>query len=140
MRSQTRSIFSGIPSLILEGIAIDPSLHGKGIYGRLLSEIYEGETILCLRTQNPRVYAALEKYCRTIYPKEEETPKAIQEIQKSFAESLRCQIDENGVVKGYYGNLFYGTEPLHARVSPFFKERLKMDLHKGDAVLVIGVK
>ena len=140
MRSHNRKVLSGIPSLVLEGAAIDPSLHGNGIYGRLLAEIHRGESAICLRTQNPRVYAGLERYCTAVYPGEDEMPSAIREIQKALASDFGCEMDENGVVRGHYGHLFYGEEPFHERVSPFFKERLGMDLHRGDAVLVVGVK
>lgn len=140
MRSHNRKDLSGIPSLVLEGIAIDPSLHGNGIYRRILSEVHKREAILCLRTQNPRIYAALEGYCNAVYPGKGEMPGAIREIQKSLASDFGCRINERRVIKGYYGSLFYDKEPLHERISPFFKDNLGMDLHKGDAVLLVGVK
>lgn len=140
MRSHNRKNLSGLPSLILEGAAIDPSLHGNGIYGKLLSEIYKGEVVICLKTQNPRVYAGLEKFCAKVYPRMDEMPCAIREIQKSLALNFGCKIDENGVARGYYGGQLYGEEPFHERVSPFFKEKLKMDFYKGDGILVVGVK
>ena len=140
MSSNNRKNLSGMPSLIIEGVAIDPLLHGKGAYGKILSEMYNGEATICFRTQNPRLYAAHEMYCHKVYPGVEEMPGAIKEIQKALASELKCAIDKNGVVKGYYGSLFYGKEPFHERISPFFKEILEMDLYKGDAVLVVGVK
>ena len=140
MRSQNRKILAGVPSLILEGAAIDPSLHGNGAYGKILSEIHNGETAICLRTQNPRLYAGLEKYCTTIYPGKDKMPNDVRRIQEALALDLGSKIDENGVIRGHYGGLFYGEEPYHERVSPIFKEKLGMDLHKGDAVLVVGIK
>jgi hypothetical protein len=140
MRSQNRKILSGIPSIILEGAAIDPIFHGKGIYGRLLSEVHGGEAIICTRTQNPRIYAALQRYCSRVFPERNESPGAIREIMRSFAVELGCKINENGVIRGHYGDLFYDKEPFHERISPFFKNELGMNLNNGDALLVVGVK
>ena len=140
MRSHNRKNLSGISALILEGAAIDPLFHGKGVYGKILSEIYQQESVICLRTQNPRVYAALEKFCSSVYPSRKETPELIKRVQTDLAFDLRCEIDSYGVIKGYYGSLFYGVEPYHDRITDLFKEKLKMNLHNGDAVLVVGVK
>jgi len=139
MRSHNRKTISGIPCLFLEGAVIDPSLHGHGIYGRILSEINEREAVICLKTQNPRVYAAIEGYCSAVYPGMQETPGAIREIKKAIAADLKCAADENGVIQGYYGRLLYGEEPAHER-SVFFKDKLKMNLERGDALIVVGVK
>ncbi|KHO50016.1 MAG: hypothetical protein QT01_C0001G0130 [archaeon GW2011_AR6] len=140
MRGYSRRVLSGLQSLILEGAAILPEMQGNGVYGKMLEQAHEGESVLCLRTQNPRLYAAFEKFCDKVYPGFHDTPRAVREIQKAFAEYLGCDADENGIVREYYGGLFYGEEPYHERISPLFMERLKMDLHKGDAVLVLGVK
>lgn len=139
MRSQNRTRLSGLSALILEGAAIDPIFHGKGIYGVLLSHVYKEEAIICLRTQNPHVYAGLEKFCAKVYPNKENMPGAVREIQQAFAHNLGCKINSNGVIKGYYGGLFYGEKPTHKRVSNIF-ETLGVDLENGDGLLVVGIK
>jgi len=116
-----------------------PEVQGKGIFGLMTSQALKSESIICLRTQNPRMYRALEKYCKYIFPGKETTPDSIRLIQKEFADYTRSKIDEGGVVRGYYGGLFYGEEPTHCKISKFFKEDLKMDLSKGDAVLAVGI-
>ncbi|GEM_PF-1443656 len=139
MRSHNRKTFSGIPSLFLEGAVVDPVFHGKGIYGKILSEVHTREAVICLKTQNPRVYAALEGYCSAVYPGMQETPRAIQEIQRAVAADLKCDANKEGVISGYYGRLLYGKEPTHKR-SAFFKDKLNMNLARGDALIVVGVK
>lgn len=140
MRSHNRVIFSGLPSLVLEGAAIDPEYHGRGVYQILLSEIDKRGRIMFLRTQNPRVYAAFSRFCDTVYPNERETPEAIAALLKAFSEYLRCKTDENFVVKGQYGHMLYGNEPSHKDLSDFFNKKLGMDLSNGDAVLLAGIK
>jgi hypothetical protein len=109
MGSYNIGIFSGFPSLIVEGIAISPEFQGKGVFQRVTNEAYNGESIVCLRTQNPRMYKALQNYCNFVYPQTYlETPEAIKAVRQDFASYLKCELNENGVIKGYYGGLFYG--------------------------------
>lgn len=139
MASYNKRDFVGFPSLIVEGICLDPSIQGKGIFRQITNQAIDGEDLICLRTQNPRMYKALANYCYTAFPGSKSMPEDIRSIQKKFAEYLKCDIDEKGVIKGYYGGLFYGQEPEHCSVSRFFKQDLGMDLDKGDAVLAIGI-
>jgi len=129
---------SGIPCLIPEGVVIVPEMQGKGIFKRFVDFVINGQALICLRTQNPRMYRALQKYCCSIYPGEEETPEAISAIIKDFAKFSNCEIDSNSVVKGYYGGLFYGETPHHQKIDPLFK-KLGVDLDKGDGLLIAGV-
>jgi len=92
-----------------------------------------------LRTQNPRMYKALEKYCISTYPTTEKPPEEIRAIQKEYASYLDCKADERGVVKGCYGELFYGEEPCHGEVSPLFED-LGLDIYNGDAILTVGLR
>lgn len=140
MASYNQRVLSGIPCLIVEGIAVKPEFQGMGVFKELTNRATNGEAIICLRTQNPRMYRALEKYCSYIYPKKEEIPEAIKAIIKDFAHYLGCEATEKGIVKEYYGGLFYGEEPYHENLSNFFKKDLEMKLEKGDALLAIGVK
>ena len=127
----------GVPSLIVEGIAITPEFQGKGIFGDIANEALGSDEYLCLRTQNPFMYKALSDFCYEIYPNGRDIPKHIMAMREEFAKSLGCDIDKNGVIKGYYGGLFYGEMPHHEKVDPLFKQ-LGVDLSKGDALLVIG--
>lgn len=139
MASYSSVFLSGISSLIVEGIAIDPLVQGKGIFSKMTDFARNEEYAVCLRTQNPRMYRALQKYCSVIYPDKKEMPSAIREIRKELAECMKCKINERGVVGGYYGGLFYGEEPTHPKVTSFFKEELELKLERGDALLCIGL-
>ncbi len=140
MAAYTSLELSGIPSLIVEGIAVAPEMQGKGVFKEMTEFASNKEPVICLRTQNPRMYRALEKYCSVVYPGDRKAPGAIKEIRQELAKHLGCQITEEGIVRGYFGGLFYGEEPTHITKSSFFKEQLGMDLDKGDALLVIGIK
>jgi hypothetical protein len=139
MVSYNRRILSGFPSLIVEGIAVNPRIQGKGFFRSVTDIARNEEAVICLRTQNPRMYRALESYCSYIYPGDSQTPRAIREVVEDLARYLNCQIDERGIVRGYYGGLFYGEEPRHKKVSSFF-DAIGMKLNKGDALLVAGIK
>ncbi|MBU2615723.1 MAG: hypothetical protein KKC19_01325 [Nanoarchaeota archaeon] len=139
MASYNKTSFSGFPSLVVEGIAIKPSIQGQGVF-REITDLVLDEPIICLRTQSPRMYRALEKYCRDVFPKDEKTPKAIEEILRELALYLDCKVEADFIIPCYYGGLFYGEEPTHKNLSNFFKHKLKMNLDQGDALLVAGVK
>ena len=139
MASYNSVVLSGIPALIVEGIAIEPETQGKGIFSRITDVARDGEYAVCLRTQNPRMYRALQKYCSLMYPNGEEMPSVISEIRTALAKCMSCEINENGVVKGYYGGLFYGEEPTHPKVTSFFRQELDLRLERGDALLCIGL-
>ena len=139
MAGYNSTVLSGIPSLIVEGIAIEPATQGKGIFAKMTDVARDGEYAVCLRTQNPRMYRALQKYCSSIYPNKSEVPSAIAEIRTALAKGMNCEINERGIVGGYYGGLFYGEEPTHPKVTSFFKEELGLKLERGDALLCIGL-
>jgi hypothetical protein len=129
---------SGISSLIVEGIAIEPESQGKGIFSRMTDMARDEEYAVCLRTQNPKMYRALQKYCSSIYPNGKEMPSGIREVRKELAKCMGCQINENGIIERHYGGLFYGKEPTHPKITSFFKE-LDLKLERGDAILCIGL-
>ncbi len=139
MASYNTRDFCGISSLIVEGIALSPNVQGKGVFGLLTNCAIDQQKRICLRTQNPRMYKALKNFCRDIYPTSRKTPKKIRHALEEFAEYTNSKLDDFGVVRRYYGNLFYGEEPTHCEISKFFKEHLKMDLFAGDAVLAMGI-
>ena len=139
MASYNRRILLGIPSLIVEGIAINPSMQGKNLFKRMTELARDDEAVICLRTQNPRMYRALEKYCSFVYPNGKEIPKAVRAIRDEFALCIGSNADEKGIVRGYYGGLFYGEEPTHKNVGEFFR-KIGLNLYEGDALLAIGIK
>jgi len=140
MGGYSQRTFSGIPVLTIDGIAIRESFQGKGVFGRLTDRVLEKERLLCLRTQNPYMYRALQNKCRAIFPSREvETPPVIRLVRNEYADSLNCVPDKNGVVKGCYGKSLYGKIKSHPDVSPFFQE-LNLDVSSGDGLLVVGVR
>ena len=141
MAAYNTALLSGIPSLIVEGIAINPSIQAKGIFREVTDLASKNKCIVCLRTQNPHMYRALQKYCSYLYPGEKKgLPLAINAIREDLADRLKCKINGEGVIRGYYGRLFYGEKPHHPEISQLLEERLEMSLENGDALLVIGVR
>lgn len=140
MSSYNKRNLSGFPSLIEEGIVVDPSFQGRSIFGTLTDVARTNEAVICLRTQNPNMYRALEKYCSETYPGKIKEPTAVQAVRSSLEEHLSCKADEKGVVKGFYGGTLYGSKPSHPVITPFFEDQLNMDFEKGDAVLAVGIK
>ncbi len=138
MASYTSTILSGIPSLIVEGVAITPYAQGKGIFAQLTDTARKGESAVCLRTQNPRMYKALQNYCIVTYPEKSEVPSAIANLRSALAQHLGCTSDERGIIRKYYGSLFYGEEPTHPHATSFFKKELGLHIEEGDALLCVG--
>lgn len=139
MASYNSIILSGISSLIVEGIAIEPEAQGKNMFSQMTDAARNMEYAVCLRTQNPRMYRALQKYCSQIYPDGRKVPSAIIKLRKALAKYMNCEINEKGVVREYYGSLFYGQEPVHSKITYFFKEELGLNVENGDALLCIGL-
>jgi hypothetical protein len=141
MASYNTGIFGGTDSLIVEGISMAPEIQGTGVFARMTKEVLkDSERYVCLRTQNPCMYQALvDMLGMNVHPCGVELPESFRQAREDFARHLGCKADKNGVVKGHYGGLFYGEEPRHAKVDPLFRE-IGMDLHNGDALLVIGTR
>ena len=139
MGSYNKQVLSGIPGLIVEGVTVNPEVQGKDIFRYMTDTVMNGEAIVCLRTQSPRMYRALEKYCSNVYPGFSDVPEAIVSVRKSLASHLGCEIDHKGIVKGFYGGLFYGKEPKHEKISGLF-DYFGVNINDGDALLVVGVK
>ncbi len=139
MAGYSKKVLSGVPSIYVDGVTVDPKIQGRKVFRNLTKRAVDGEKILCLRTQNPFMYKAVQNYCSAVYPNGSEMPSGIRKVMEDLARSLGSKIDGNGVVPGHFGGLFYGKEPTHHTISRFFRENLKMDLYRGDAVLVVGV-
>ncbi len=139
MASYNRTRLSTSPALIVEGISLAQEVQGYGMFSEITDRAINGESIICLRTQSPRMYRALEKYCSDIFPGAKQMSETIRDIRDDLATHLECQCDKDGIVNGFYGGLFYGEEPKHKEASEFFS-RLGIDLTKGDALLCVGVR
>lgn len=124
--------------LIVEGIAVIPEMQGKRVFRTITDNVVnENYHYLCLRTQNPRMYRALQNFCLATSPSGNRIPKELSKVMRNLASYLKCQIDKNGVIKGYYGRLFYGIEPTHNEIDPLFQS-LGIDKNNGDGLLVVG--
>lgn len=138
MASYNTKYFKGMPSLIVEGIAMVPEVQGRGIFSEMTEQAMStAHRYVCLRTQNPMMFKALDNFCKRTYPCKRDLPGNMGVIREGFVDYLGCDITENGVVEGYYGGLFYGEAPHHKDVDSYFKE-LGVDLNNGDALLAIG--
>jgi len=138
--SYNNDVLSGIPALIVEGIALDPQIQANGIFKKATDFVLGKNGIVCLRTQSSHMYRALAGYCTQVYPGQANMPKAIEAIHEDLANKLGCNADGNGVVKGFYGGLMYGKKPFHPETNYFLEQKLGMNIEKGDALLVVGIK
>jgi len=139
MAGYNRTTLAGAPALVLEGITVDPSIQGNGTFRQITDVADNGEKLICLRTQSPHMYRALEDFCQTVYPNHNPTPTEYQAILQELAIRMNCTADENGIVRGHYGELFYGEKPTHKKIDPLF-DKLGLRADDGDALLVIGVR
>lgn len=139
MASYNSQIICGFNSLVVEGVAVAPEFQGKGVFQEITKQALGSADLVFLRTQSPRMYRALEKITERIYPNPEGLGEGLNTFLREFAKYLNCKMDERGVVRSYYGRLLYGEEPTHCKITDFFKKDLKMDLSKGDALLVMGI-
>lgn len=141
MAAYETALLSGIPSLIVEGIAIEPEIQARGIFREVTDLVSGNKSVVCLRTQNPHMYRALQKYCSYTYPSETNgLPTAVKAIRGDLAAKLGCDIDENGVIRGYYGGLFYGKKPYHPKTTQLLEGKLGLSLENGDGLLVVGIR
>lgn len=140
MGSYSEKVFSGIPTLTADGIAIREDFQGRGVFSKLTDLVLNGERIICLRTQNPHMYRALEKKCKIVYPNlETEIPDALKLIRNEYGKFLNCTSDEFGIVRGIYGKSLYGKLKVHPKTSLLF-EKIGLRINHGDGLLVVGVR
>lgn len=139
MASYNRTNFATLPALVVEGISLAQEAQRNGMFSKITNQAINGESLVCLRTQSPRMYRALEKYCTSIFPGNDKIPDEIRAARDDLAIHLGCESNEDGIVKEFYGGLFYGKEPRHEQASMLFS-KLGVDLEKGDALLCVGVR
>lgn len=98
--------------------------------------------LMVMRTQNPRVYAALKKVDGiTVYPSFDlSTTERIRAFAQQFSkEKLNQEINpDTFVAAGTYGGCLYDEMPSHDVFSNFFTIKLGMNFHRGDSVILIG--
>lgn len=138
MASYNTKYFMGIQSLIVEGVAMLPEVQGMGIFSDMTEyAMATAYRYVCLRTQNPRMFKALDNLCKRTYPCKKNLLGNLGVVKGGFIRHLGCDVTENGVVKGYHEGLLYGDVPHHKDVDPLFKE-LGVDINNGDVLLAIG--
>lgn len=141
MFSYTPKSLEGINLLFIDGIAIDPDCQGRGIFQEVTKVAYEGEKILGLKTQNPRMYRALEKFCDVTYPNASlDFPGDIETLMNGLARELGIIVDEKKVARGAYGRSLYPKQSFNGRCGNFFANVLNVEYSRGDSVLCLGRK
>jgi len=140
MGSYSQKVFSGIPVLTTDGVAIKEKFQGKGLFSELTDLVLNGERVICLRTQNPHMYRALEKKCNIVYPNTKTgIPEALKLVRNEYGNFLNCNLDEFGIARKFYGKSLYGKIKYHPLVSRLFEE-MKMNISAGDGLIVMGVR
>ncbi len=140
MCSYTPKMIGGESILYIDGIAIDPRMQGQGIFRNATLSALEDEKFLGLKTQNPRMYRALQKFCDRIYPNESLCiPEDINKRMEELAKTLAVKTDEKKVIRGIYGRSLYPQAPVHHLASNFFDNILNVDYRAGDSVLCLGM-
>lgn len=140
MASYTSQMLGGKNALIIDGVAMHQKAQGRGIFLDIAREMYDpSHEYVCLRTQSPRMYKALDLGDIDVYPNKDGFPERLDPVREDFMKYLNCDIDENGVVKDFYGGPLYGKRPHHKEVDKLF-DRFGLDFYAGDALLVVGEK
>lgn len=137
MASYNTKFFKGRQSLIVEEIAMLPEVQGKGVFSDMTDlAMATAYRYICLKTQNPRMLKAVDNFCEHTYPCDNLLGD-MGVIKHEYVKYLGCDVNENGVIKGYYDGSLYGEAPHHKDIDPLFRER-GVDLNNGDALLVVG--
>jgi hypothetical protein len=125
--------------LFVEGIAIDPKKQGCGLFEKATNIAITNEEYIGLKTQSPRMYRALEKFCDEIYPnKKMDFSQEADYLISKLSENMNLDVDEKKVARGIYGAALYTQPQLHKEASELFDGILKVDYNKGDSVLCLG--
>ena len=126
--------------LFVEGMAVHPSFQGKEIFSSITSKIWKGEKFIGLKTQSPRMYRALEKFCQgDLCPAQElACVPQLFHVKEMLSESLGIEIDSFGVARNLYGKSLYASEQTHPITSNLFNDHLKINYDAGDSVICVG--
>ncbi len=141
MCSYSPKILNGTRVLFVDGIAINPNAQGRGVFGEVTLIAKEDEKFVALKTQNPRMYRALEKFSHKIFPNDSLIfPERISTVMKDLADNLHLKVDSLMVARGFYGTSLYPLALNHQTASRLFDDILKVDYKNGDSVLCLGTK
>jgi len=133
--------------LYIEGVAIHPLVQAGELFQEFTSLALDGQKLVALRTQNPRMYRAFQKICTHVCPSpeckklcllENSQQAGLLHVKRGLAGKLGMEIDDRGVARRFYPMPLYTSEPYHPLISPFFKEQLELDYLNGDSVLCVG--
>ncbi|RLG17050.1 hypothetical protein DRN62_02320 [Nanoarchaeota archaeon] len=130
----------GIRVGFLRGTVIRRAFQGRGLFKHLcqrLIRVFEEEGIrfVATRTQNPRVYRALQRLLPELYPTTRgEVPESVFELAKK----IRKDVTRELIIPGLYGRQLTGEKVLakEESVNALFS---KLNTEEGDAYLLIGL-
>ena len=126
--------------LYIDGVAVHPQFQARGIFSKATLEALDGQKIIGLRTQNPQMHRALEKFCHTICPSRKvDYSLQLIKFRDALADFLGMEIDSRGVSRGFYGKSLYPIIPFHQTSSALFETLLKVDYALGDSVVCVGL-
>ncbi|MBI4143622.1 hypothetical protein HY486_00030 [Candidatus Woesearchaeota archaeon] len=120
--------------MYVDGVVVRKDFQTKGMFPAMTRMIAENAEYIGLRTQNPAMQRALEKYCKTTHPGHNDSDEEIKQVQQNLAKHLGMNIDENGLQKGFYPIRLSYNKILQNHV--FTKIGVMQE--NCDAVLVVG--
>ena|SRR3989338_3519117 len=148
MAGYSQHLILGSHLLFVDGVAIHPDFQGAGLFRELTNMALENEEFIGLRTQNPRMYRAIEKIsqggicpsasCQHLREGTEKELKRLCAIKNALCAKVGFSVDFQGVIRGCYGRSLYGEVPQHNRTTPLFQEVLKVNYERGDSVVCVG--
>lgn len=128
------------------GACILRSEQGKGLYRFFnnegikteLSKNKANKFYFAARTQNPVIYATVNKILDCIYPNDEETPNDICVVARKMAHILGGEIDKDFVMRNAYDSCLYDEIQRYKdeKVNNMFDRLLRYE--NGDALLIVG--
>jgi len=122
--------------LFAEGAAFKKEVQGKGLFKQITKLILNDERFIGLKTQNPRMYKALESMCSNISPRFGKDSLYYKKMR--FGRSLNILTDEYGVSRGFYGTSLYSEIPQADKITMNLFEMLNIDYKKGDSLICLG--
>lgn len=131
--------------LYLSGIMVTPKHQGQNISSALLKAVLVefSPNYLVARTQNPVMYRSIARTCKVTYPVfDSDPPCSVIEVGKFVALKMLKMKKYNPylmVGQNAYSSCLYGVEPVcqNTPIEQWFKERV--NLQRGDAMIVVGV-
>lgn len=104
--SYDQIVLSGLRSLIIREFSTYASIPKKRLFKKITEMARDkGEIIVCMRAENPDMYAEFKKYCYQVYFDEREMPPIIKGVEMDLTEYFRTNCLEYGM-----GNLAIGVK------------------------------